>query len=102
MDSAGDAEVFHDSLPGDVSSMSPQFLRQRRLDKRHPARHALHLVSRCEHSAVGALDEFASSFASFASSPGASFLWHSSTVLRSEVSHEYIISSRPPSRREQS
>ena len=91
----GDTEVFHDSLPGDVGSMSPQFFRQRWLDKGHPTGYPLHFVSWCEHSAIGALDEFASSFASLASSPRASFLWHYFAVLQTGVSHEYIISSHP-------
>jgi hypothetical protein len=93
MNGARDAEVLHDFLPRNIGSTSSQFLRQRRLDQGHPASHPLYLVSRSEHSAVGALDQFASSFASLASSPRASFLWHYSAVLQSEASHEYIISS---------
>ena len=94
MHSAGHAEVLHDSLPSDVSSSSPQFLGKRWLNEGHPAGHSLDFVSRCEHSAVCALDQLASSFASLASSPRASFLRHYLTILQSEGCHEYIISSR--------
>ena len=94
-----DAEVFQDSLARDICSMSSQFFGQGRLDQGDPACHPLYLVSRREHSAVGTLDEFASSFASFASSSRSSFLWHYSAVLLSGVSHEYIIPSRQETRR---
>jgi hypothetical protein len=94
MHSAGNAEVFHDSLSRDVGSSSSQFLRQRRLNKGHPASHPLDLVSRREHTAVCALDQLASSFASLASSPRSSFLRHYLTILLSMECHEYIISSR--------
>jgi hypothetical protein len=40
------------------------------------------------------LDQLASSFASFASSPRPSFLRHYLTILPSKECHEYIISSR--------
>ena len=94
MNSAGNAEVLQDSLSCDVGSSGSQFLCQRRLNQGHPASHPLDLVPRCEHSAVCALDQLASSLASFASSPRASFLRHYLTVLPSDMCHEYIISSR--------
>jgi hypothetical protein len=94
MHGAGNAQVLQDSLPGDVGSPSSQFLCQRRLNQGHPASYPLDLVSRCEHSAVCALDQLASSLASFASSPRASFLRHYLTILSLNVCHEYIISSR--------
>jgi hypothetical protein len=91
---AGNAEVLHDSLPCDIGSSSSQFLRERRLNQGHPAGHSLDLVSWCEHSAVGALDQLASSLASFAASPRASFLRHYLTILLHRACHEYIISSQ--------
>ncbi len=94
MHSAGNAEVFHDSLSCDIGSSSSQFLCQRRLNQGNPARHPLDLVSWREHSAVRALDQLASSLASFASSPRPSFLRHYLTILPCGECHEYIISSR--------
>jgi hypothetical protein len=94
MHSTGDAEVLQDSLPCDIGSSSSQFLCQRRLNQGHPASHPLDLVSWREHSAVRALDQLASSFASFASSPRPSFLRHYLTILPFKECHEYIISSR--------
>ena len=94
MHSAGNAEVLQYSLSSDVGSSSSQFLCQRRLNQGHPASHSLDLVSRGEHSAVCTLDQLASSLASFASSPRASFLRHYLTILTYMACHEYIISSR--------
>ncbi len=94
MDSAGNAEVLQNSLTCDIGSSSSEFLCQRRLDQGYPASHSLDLVSWREHSAVCTLDQLASSLASFASSPRASFLRHYLTILTYTECHEYIISSR--------
>src|SRR5690348_8045419 len=94
MHGAGHAQVLHDSLASDVGSSSSQFFCQRRLHQGHPACYSLYLVARCEHSAVCALDQLASSFATLASSPGPSFLRHYLTILQRRGWHEYIISSR--------
>src|SRR5207245_98753 len=91
---AGNAEVLHDSLPCDISASCSEFLCQRRFDQGHPASHPLYLVSWREHSAIGALDQLASSLASLASSSRPSFLRHCLTILPTEGCHEYIISSR--------
>jgi len=94
MHSAGNAEVLQDSLPGDICSSSSQFLCQRWLNQGHPASHPLNFVSWSEHSAVGTLDQLASSLAAFTSSPRASFLRHYLTILPFKGYLEYIISSR--------
>jgi hypothetical protein len=94
MHGAGNAEVLQDSLPCDIGSASSQFLCQRRFHQGHPACYPFDLVSWREHAAVRALDQLASSFASFASSPRPSFLRHYLTILLSMECHEYIISSR--------
>ncbi len=91
---AGNAEVLQNSLTCDIGSSSSEFLCQRRLNQGHPASHSLDLVSWREHSAVCTLDQLASSLASFASSPRASFLRHYLTILTYMACHEYIIPSR--------
>jgi hypothetical protein len=94
MHGAGNAEVLQDSLSCDIGSSSSQFLCERRFNQGHPAGHPLDLVSWREHSAIRTLDQLASSFASFASSPRPSFLRHYLTILLLKEGHEYIISSR--------
>jgi hypothetical protein len=94
MHSTGDAEVLQDSLSSDVGSSSPELFGKRRLNQGHPAGHSLDLVSWREHPAVRALDQFAPSLASLASSPRPSFLRHYLTILQSMTRHEYIIPSR--------
>ncbi len=94
MHGTGNAEVLQNSLPRDIGSASSQFLCQRRLNQGHPAGYPLDLVSWREHSAVCALDQFASAFASLASSPRPSLLRHYLTILPSKGCYEYIISSR--------
>ncbi len=94
MHRAGNAEVLQDSLPCDIGASRSEFLCQRRFDQGHPASYPLDLVSWREHSAIRALDQLASSFASLASSPRPSFLRHYTTILPDKECHEYIISSR--------
>jgi hypothetical protein len=94
MHGARNAEVLQDSLPCYIGPSRSQLLCERRLNQGHPAGHPLDLVSWREHSTIRALDQLASSFASFASSPRPSFLRHYLTILPSEGCHEYIISSR--------
>jgi hypothetical protein len=94
VNSAGNAEVLQNSLTCDIGSSSSEFLCQRGLNQGHPASHSLDLVSWREHSAVCALDQLASSLASLASSPRASFLRHYLTILPYMGCHEYIIPSR--------
>ena len=94
MHSAGNAEVLQNPLTCDIRSSSSEFLCQRRFNQGHPASNSLDLVSWREHSAVCTLDQLASSLASFASSPRASFLRQYLTILPLKGYLEYIISSR--------
>ena len=76
VNSAGDAQILHYSLPGYVGASRAQLFRESRLHQRNPRSDPFHLVSGSKHSTVCTLNELAATFPTLASSTGSTFLWH--------------------------